>query len=186
MKIALSGLSGVGTSSTARLVSQALNLPMSNFTFRDLAVERGVAWEDLQMEAAANPEIDFELDRRLIQFVQDNESCLVASDLACCLDSPRLYQRLGLDRGADYDLKVWLEAPLEVRARRMAIRENKPIEIVMAAEDQRDRDNRKRFLSLYGIDLLDHSQTDLVIDTKHHTIEEVVAIMIERAQPGLA
>ena len=48
MKLAITGLSGVGSSTTARLVAQKFNLPVNNFTFRDLAKEWGMTFEEMQ------------------------------------------------------------------------------------------------------------------------------------------
>lgn len=180
MKIAISGLSGVGSSSTAKLVSQQLDLPMSNFTFRDLAKERGVPFEALQEQAKDDSSIDLELDRRLIEFIHTHDDCLIATDLACWLDHPNVYGKLGLNRGADYDFKIWLEAPLEERAKRMQSREDKPLEEVIEYNHQRDLDNRERYLSLYHVDIFDHSQIDWIFETSHLSLEEVVGQIVAR------
>ncbi len=180
MKIAISGLSGVGSSSTARLVSQRLNLPMSNFTFRELAKERGISFEELQAQAATDDTIDYELDRRLIEFIQNHESCLIATDLACWLDQPSLYQRLSLSRGASYNYKIWLEAPLEVRAQRMHEREGGDYQAILSYNDRRDQDNRERYLRQYGVDILDHSQIDWILETSQLTLEQVAGSISQR------
>ena len=180
MKIAISGLSGVGSSTTAKLLAQKLELPMSNFTFRDLAKERGVPFEDLQAQSMTDSSIDLELDRRLLEFINAQPDCLVATDLACWLDDPRLYTHLGLERGATYDLKIWLEAPLAIRAQRMLEREGKNLEEIMHYEDKRDHDNRERYLELYGVDILDHTNIDWTIETSELGLAEVVDLIADR------
>ncbi len=180
MKITISGLSGVGSSSTAKLVSQQLNLPMTNFTFRALAAEKGIEWTELQKQAATDPEIDFELDRRLIGFINSHESCIAATDVASWLDNPGVYTKLGLEGGADIDYKIWLEAPLEVRAARMHQREGGDLAEIVRYNHQRDMDNRERYLHLYGIDIFEHGEFDWVLETSEMSLEEVVEAVTKR------
>ena len=174
MKIAISGLSGVGSSTTGKLVAQRLNLPMNNFTFRDLAKERGVAFEVLQEQSKNDEAIDLELDKRLIEFINSHENCLSVTDLSCWLDDERVYKKLGLASGPSFDMKIWLEAPIEERAVRMHEREGGDFQKVLAYNNQRDLDNRERYLKLYGLDIFDHSNIDWVFDTSKLTLEEVV------------
>jgi cytidylate kinase len=180
MKIAISGLSGVGSSTTAKLVAKEMNLQMTNFTFRALAEERGVAFEELQTQAATDASIDLELDRRLIAFVNAHDNCLAATDLACWLDHPNLYARLGLEDGAHYDYKIWLEAPIEVRAKRMHEREGGDLASVTEYNHQRDLDNRERYLGLYGVDIFDHRNMDWVLETSDIDLDMVVATIVAK------
>lgn len=182
MKIAISGLSGVGSSTTAKQVAARLNLPMNNFTFRDLAKERGVAFEELQAQSMTDPSIDLELDRRLIEFLNTHPDCLSATDLSCWLDNPKIWQKLGLDGGPAFDLKIWLEAPLDVRAQRMLEREGKSLEEVITYNHQRDLDNRQRYQELYGVDIFDHSAIDWVFETSHLNLEQVVQQIVDTVQ----
>lgn len=182
MKIAISGLSGVGSSSTAKLVSQKLTLPMTNFTFRALAVEKGVPFETLQKQAEFDPEIDFELDRRLIGFINSHSDCLAATDVACWLDDPGVYTRLGMDSGAVIDYKIWLEAPIEVRAQRMHEREGGELQNVIDYNHKRDLENQVRYKKLYGIDIFDQSSCDWILETSNLTLEQVVDLVSERIQ----
>lgn len=180
MKIALSGLSGVGTSATARLVATQLGLAMSNFTFRDLAKERGVTFETLQKQAEDDFRIDKELDQRLIRFAQENPNCLIATDLACWLGQPGIYKTLGLEEGISYNYKIWLEAPLEVRAQRLQEREGQDLELVKIYNNQRDHDNRERYKKLYGVDIFDHDGVDWVFNTTHLSLAQVADQLVER------
>lgn len=182
MKVAISGLSGVGSSTTAKLVSERLNLPMTNFTFRQLAVEKGMSFEELQTLAASEPEVDFELDRRLISFINENPNCIAATDISCWLDNPGVYTLLGLDKGPSFDLKIWLEAPLEVRAARMQAREKGSIEDIIAYNHQRDIDNRERYLNLYGIDIFSREGIDWVFETSDHNLNEVVEAVCQKIE----
>lgn len=182
MRIAISGLSGVGSSTTAKLVAEELNLDMYNFTFRNLAAEYGVPWQELLRRAKTEPEIDLDLDRRLVQFAQNHDNCLIATDFACWLDDPKVYTKLDLKAGAEFDLKIWLEAPLEVRAKRMVEREDRPYEQLLVEEHDRDMQTHDRLLKLYGLDLFDLSKIDWVFDTQELTLEEVVAEIVKKVR----
>jgi cytidylate kinase len=182
MKIAISGLSGVGSSSTAKAVAQRLNLEMYNFTFRNLAEEYGVHWLELQERALTDPSIDLTLDRRLIEFGQAHSDCLISTDFACWLDDPGIYEKVGLDRGVEYDLKIWLEASLDERAKRMQERKESPLEQIKADEHKRDEQNRERLRKLYGLNLADRSKIDWELNTEELSLESVVEAIVERAE----
>jgi cytidylate kinase len=63
------------------------------------------------------------------------------------------------------DLKVYLRAAPETRARRIAEREGEGIEAVAAFTAERDRQDRERYLRIYHIDNDDYGFADLVVDT---------------------
>lgn len=172
----------MGSSSTAAAVSERLKLPMNNFTFRDLAQERGVTFERIQEQAKHDPSIDLQLDRRLITWANSQKDCLVATDLACWLDDPKVYTKLGLKEGIAYNLKIWLEAPLEERARRMQEREGGEINEIKRYNHQRDLDNRERYLALYGVDIADHSKIDWILETSHLPLQKVVDLICQRIE----
>lgn len=174
MRIALSGLSGAGSTTTAKLVSERLALPMSNVTFRDLAKERGVDFRDLQAQAEYDTSIDFELDRRLIRYIEEHTDCLIATDLACWLDSRSLQKVLGVDSNVHFDYKIWLNVPLEERARRIHSREEGELQDVLEYNDTRDKMNRERYLSLYGVDIFNHDDIDWIFATGSLNLHQVV------------
>ena len=62
MKIAISGLSGCGNTTTSTVLSKKLGFPLVNFTFRNLAKEKGMSLEELSEKAKYNSDIDKELD----------------------------------------------------------------------------------------------------------------------------
>ena len=64
MRIAISSRSGCGNTTVTKLVSERLGYPMINFTFRQMAKERGVDFWEFCRLAEKDYEIDKELDRR--------------------------------------------------------------------------------------------------------------------------
>ena len=115
MRIAISGRSGCGNTTVSTLVSQITGYPLINFTFRNLAEERGVDFWTLSRMAEEDDSIDLELDRRQVEMALEQESCVLGSRLAIWVLK-------------EADLKVYLEASLEVRVARIRRREGGSLE----------------------------------------------------------
>ena len=168
MIVAISGKSGCGNSTVTRLVADALQLRCINYTFKDIASERGVGFEELHQRAAADPEIDRYLDRRQVESASAG-SCVLGSRLAIWL----------LESA---DLRVYLDAPLEVRGERIALREGLAPEEAIAATAERDAEDRRRYIALYGIDIDDSERADLVVDAASNNQEQVAEIVVATAR----
>ena len=85
----------------------------------------------------------------------------------------------------DADLRVWLHAPLEARAKRIFQREpdkHAGYESVLYRTLQRDEQNRKRYLEIYGIDINDRSDFDIIINTEKLTAEQVSSLIVAAAR----
>jgi len=166
MRIAISGKSGCGNTTVTRLVSEALGVEMINFTFRSLAEERGIDFWQLSRLAETDDSYDLEVDRRQVEMARSHEACVLGSRLAIWM----LF---------DADLKIFLDASIEERSRRIAQREGGSLEARMTETTDRDRRDSARYKRLYGIDNNDTSIADLVIDTTALTAKQVAALIIE-------
>ena len=87
--------------------------------------------------------------------------------------------RLAVWMLSEADLKVFLTASPEVRARRILNREGGDLEAIRAFTELRDREDTRRYRELYGIDNTDFSFVDLVIDTERELPEEIVARILD-------
>jgi cytidylate kinase len=76
------------------------------------------------------------------------------------------------------DLKIYLEASAETRARRIVNREGGSLEDIMEFTAMRDREDTRRYRELYNIDNTDYTHADLVIDTEKSMPEAIVAAII--------
>jgi len=75
-----------------------------------------------------------------------------------------------LERG----FKIWLEASSDVRARRIAKRDDISIEKALNALSEKDEKTRRIYKSLYGFNLgEDFSPFNLILDTDELSVEEV-------------
>lgn len=167
IKIAISGKSGCGNSTVSRLTAERLGLRMINYTFHTVAEERGIDFHTLCKLAETDPQWDLLVDTRQVELAREG-NCVLGSRLAVWLLS-------------DADLKVFLDAPLTVRAQRIHKREGGDFETVLRQTRERDERDHARFLRLYKIDNNHYQFVDLVIDTTDLTPEQVVDRIVERA-----
>jgi cytidylate kinase len=151
MIVTISGKSGCGNTTVSRMVAESLGLRHINYTFHDIAIERGISFEELHERATDDPEVDRYLDERQIELAKAGD-CVLGSRLAIWLIK-------------DADVRVYLDGPIDVRAARIATRESLALEYAIAATAERDATDRRRYIQLYGIDIDDTDQADLVVDT---------------------
>lgn len=170
MRIAISGHSGCGNTTATTNVGRALGLNIVNYTFRDLARELDISFDDIHREAPDNFIFDYLTDLKCIRAALQ-ENIVLGTRLAAWL--------------MDADLRIWLQAPLEARARRINKRESEKeatYESVLYKTLKRDEQNRKRYLQLYGLDIHDHSDFDVTINTEKLTAEQVSSLIVAAAQ----
>ena len=168
--ITIGGLPGSGTTTAARLLSDRLGLPWTNggAIFREMALERKLELNDFGKLAEQDPEIDRELDRRLIR-VMRNGGIILESRLAGANAKQH-----GID-----SLRVWLHASQEIRATRIQEREGGELSHLMAEMKERERSERARYLSYYSMDYEDLDHYSLVINSGEMLPEPIVATIIE-------
>jgi cytidylate kinase len=152
LTIAISGKSGCGNTTVSRMLAERLGLRTVNYTFHDLARERGIAFDELCRLAEQDNRYDLYLDRRQVDLASGG-GCVLGSRLAIWLLS-----------GAD--LKVYLSASLLVRAARIASREGLDPAQAREGIELRDRRDHNRYLRLYSIDIDNYQFADLVVDTE--------------------
>jgi cytidylate kinase len=84
---------------------------------------------------------------------------------------------------AEYaDLRVWLDAPLDVRADRIADRENKPLEEVLEETRARAASEAQRYREYYGIDIEDRSIYDLTVNTARWEADACLSFVLSAAE----
>jgi cytidylate kinase len=173
--VTVSGPPGCGASTVTAGLAEALDCGFvsGGEVFRELAEEQDKSLSQLIAEADASDELDRQLDRRLQSIAETwgaaNKPFVLESRLAGWLAGNRA------------DLRVWLDAPDEVRADRIADREETEAEMRV-----REVSEAGRYDSYYGIDLDDLTIYDLVVNTARWSKEDVVGIVldaIERYDP---
>jgi cytidylate kinase len=165
-RIAISGKSGCGNTTASSIVAEQLGLRLVNFTFRNLAEERGKTLEEVMKLAKDDDYWDREVDNRQTHLAMEAGGCVLGSRLA-----------IWLLKSAD--IKVYLRATFETRVRRIMHREGGTYEAQAAFTGARDSQDHERYLKLYEIDNDDYDFADLVIDTDELKVEDVARIILQ-------
>ena len=151
LRIAISGKSGCGNSTVSRLVADKLNLTLINYTFKNMAEEMGVEFEELCEMAESDTKYDFLIDKKQVELFKKAPRCVLGSRLAIWLLT-------------DAFATFYLDAAPETRAKRIAEREGKEYSEAFEKTAERDRRDRQRYIKLYKIDINKHDFVDLHID----------------------
>lgn len=172
LRIAISGSSGCGNTTVSRMLADILNIKLINYTFRNIAGERGIPLKTI----IENAKTDFSYDK-----IVDTTQVELARKSSCVLGS-----RLAIWMLPEADLKVYLSASSEVRAARIQKREGGDLEEIRRFTEMRDAEDTRRYKELYRIDNRDFSVADIVIDTEKMNPEEIAAeILRNLAEKGL-
>ena len=177
--IAISGKSGCGNTTVVGLLAERLGVSPINYTFRAMAVDRGISFEEMLILANADPSYSFDraLDARQVELARAQarrRDCVIGSRLAMWLLP-------------DATLRLYLAGSLEVRAARIHSREGDDLASKLAFTRERDESDHLRYLTIYGIDNNDLSSADLVVNTEQwmpSAIVDIVMTALERQNPG--
>jgi cytidylate kinase len=169
IKIAISGRSGCGNTTVSKMIADSFNLRFINFTFRSLAKERGLDLKEVLELAANDDSWDREVDTRQVALAMEDGGCVLGSRLAIWMLT-------------EADLKVYLTASPLIRAQRIVKREGGSLDEIAAFTAERDRQDHGRYLKLYNIDTDDYNFADLIIDTDNISAQEIVNLIIDKAE----
>lgn len=165
MKITISGPPGSGKSTLSKMLSSKLGLELVSMgdIFRKLASDRCMSLDEFGTLAKCNDEIDRKLDEEQKKVAKEKDNIIIEGRLSGFL--------------VEADLKVWLKASLEIRAERIAKRENKSVSSAIKETSEREECERVRYLNYYNIDIRELSVYDIVIDSTKLSPEEICEIV---------
>lgn len=170
IKIAISGKSGCGNTTVSRLVAGLLGIRLINFTFRNLAEERGLSLAEVLEAAKRDDSWDKETDARQIALARDGVNGYV------------LGSRLAIWLLPEADVSVYLAADISVRARRIFQREGGRYEDVERFTQKRDREDNERYKRIYQIDNDVYDFAGMVVDAGAFRADEIAARIAARAR----
>jgi cytidylate kinase len=163
--ITISGPPGSGKSTLSKILSAKLGMELISMgdIFRKCAEDRCMCLDEYGLLAKSNSDIDREIDDMQKKLAKEKENLILEGRLSGFL--------------VNADLKVWLKAPLKIRAERIARRENKPFSAAMAETSEREDCERERYINYYDIDIKDLSVYDIVIDSSRLSPEDICEIV---------
>jgi len=174
VRITVSGPPGSGTTTLARRLAErtGYRLISAGEVFRGLARERGMDLATFGALAEADPSFDRMIDERQREIAEATDDIVVEGRLSGRMVSSA-------------DLRIWLQAPLPVRVRRILEREAGPDLVAAEAETaEREACEARRYRQYYGIEIDDLSPYDLVLNTDRFGVQTLGAI-VEAAIAGL-
>ena len=167
MKITVSGLAGTGKTTLASFLASYYGYdyyPMSRI-FREEARKRGLSIEDFS-KSKERSEIDKVLDEETKRICRNHDNIVLEGRLVAWLCKAA-------------EVRIWLHAPLSVRAKRLSKREGITYKEALKRLKERDEADRKHYLRLYDIDITDLSVYNLIIDTAKHNIDSMKAVALD-------
>ncbi len=164
MIIAITGLTGSGKNTLGELLAKKLKLRLVCPTFKDLAKLEGVSLMQFQRKAEKDLNIDKKFDAELRKQAASG-NCVVVTWLGPWM--------------VDADLRVLVDAPLEVRAKRISNRDGMSLEQAKKHVKERDEENHQRYLKVYGIDIYNYTIFDLRINNAKITPEQSTKVVLD-------
>jgi cytidylate kinase len=168
MLITISGPAGSGKSTVAAGLAERLGSEhvSGGDIFRELAADRDLTPLQLNKLAEEDDSIDRDLDRRQRELAAEREDLVLESRLA------------GWMAGDHADFRIWLDAPLDIRAERIAGREDKPVRTAREETVERADSEALRYREYYGVDIDDLDIYDLALNTARFSPGAVLDVVI--------
>ena len=166
MIITIGGLAGTGTTTTAELLSEKLDIPYisAGSVFRDMARERGMSVLEFSEFAEGNDDIDKEIDERQADLAKSSDDLIVEGRLSANF--------------VEADLKLWLVTPFDVRSKRIADRESKSVDVAKKEIIIREESEALRYRDIHNIDITNMDIYDIIINTDTFNPEKVTEIIL--------
>ena len=171
-KLSITGDIGSGKSAVSKLLKEQTGYPIysTGGLQRRIAARYGMTTLELNEYSETHPEIDDEIDGESIRLGKTDEAFIIDSRIAWHF--------------IPHSFKVYLAVDLEVAARRIlgdGQRSSESYEDLETAKSdirRRRKSEVERFRSIYGIDLADLDNYDLVVDTSSAPPEEIASTVL--------
>lgn len=172
--ITIAGSPGSGKSSTAKALAASLDYRhfSSGDVFRQLAAERHLSIEAMNISAEAQRDIDLQVDRRLQQMYAEQDRLVIDSRMAWHWMPASFKVFLILDPASAAE-RIFAQVQ---GAGRMS-EEAGSLEEVRRSIAARATSEHKRYAALYAVDATEPLNFDLVVNTGDNNLGTVTAIV---------
>ncbi len=171
MIVTLGGPPGSGKTTVARKLSEKLEkeLVVVGEIFRSLAKEKGYTLAEFGEIASNDHSIDRALDEKIVKIAEKGDMILEGRLAGIMLTQHKIPA-----------FKIWLDAEIEERARRITGRDGGDIKDVKNRIQKREQCEKERYREIYGVIYDDSTLYDLVVDTSKLSAEEVVDLILDK------
>ncbi|MFN3527783.1 MAG: (d)CMP kinase [Candidatus Altarchaeaceae archaeon] len=172
MIISISGTIASGKTTIGKKISEKFNFSYLSVgdIMRNMATNRKVSLTEFSKIA----ENDFEIDKKIDLIQKENVKKLIEEKKSCVVDGRISWHIL---KEFNVNLKIFLNAPLEIRAKRFSERENCSYEKAIEEIKIRESSEIKRFKEIYNIDVNDINNYDIYLNVEKWDIEGVSEIL---------
>ena len=133
--------------------------------FRQMAKEHGMSVIEFNKFSENNADIDKELDKRQAEIAYESGNIVVEGTLSAYF--------------IEADLKIWLTAPLDVRAKRISERESKSVDVARNEIKIREESEASRYMEIHNIDINNYEIYDMILNTDRFNPESISQIILE-------
>jgi len=165
--ITVAGPHGSGKSTYGKKIADTLNfrhISIGNI-FREIAKQKNLSLEEFSIYVEKHPEIDNELDNRIVEEAKKGDNVVIDSQLSAWMTKD-LSQ-----------IKFYFNAPISVRVKRIAERDGVSFEKAKRETIAREKSEKKRYRKLYNIDITDLSIYDIMINTANWSLDSAFEII---------
>lgn len=177
-KISLAGDLGSGKTTVGEILSKKYNLKKISIgqILREMAQAQGMSVAEFNTYMETHPEYDNLVDDKLKSYENESGNYLFDSRMAWHF--------------VPSSFSVYMKVDVETAALRImnADRENEKypdVQVAVSKLTDRRKSELLRYCSLYGVDISNLSNYDLVVDTSGKSPEEVASIIIENFENWL-
>jgi CMP/dCMP kinase len=170
MIISFNGDHGSGKSTIAQMVAKKLNYPRFYMgqIFRDMAKEKGMTTVEFSKLCQESPEADKKVDNHAIELSKKYKKFVIEGRTMWHFipESIKIYLKVDDKEAANRIFKEIKEEDIRNEGEY-----NSEKEVLKSITERRKNDD-KRYLNYYGINIRDMKNYDLVLDTTNLTIQQ--------------
>ena len=162
MLITISGEVGSGKTFIGKKLANQLNLHYICIgeKFKQIAKQKGMSVTEVLNYLEKNPNQERKIDKE-----QKNiQEGILDSRLGFYFTKP--------------NFNIYFKAPLEIRAKRIAERDNITLEKAKQKIIRREETETRRYKKIYGVDIRDLKNYDLVIDTEKFETNKIIKMIL--------